>query len=84
MCRCTSRAATSISRGEAIGAHRRGELGSQHLDGHLAVVSKILGEVDRGHAALAQLALEAVPVREGVLKQVRQVWQRLVSEGGAL
>jgi hypothetical protein len=26
---------------------------------------EVLGEVDRGHAALAQLALEAVPVGEG-------------------
>ena len=41
------------------------QLGTQHLDGHPPVVLEILGEVDRGHAALAQLALKPVAVGQG-------------------
>ena len=37
----------------------------QDLDGDLAAVLEVLGEVDGGHAALAELALEAVAVGEG-------------------
>ena len=43
---------------EAIAADRGGELGPQHLDRHLPVVPQVLGQIDRGHAAAAQLALE--------------------------
>ena len=50
---------------EALGADDGGELGPQHLDRDLAVVLEVVGEVDRGHAALAQLALKAVAVGEG-------------------
>ena len=38
------------------------QLGVQDLDGDLAVVLQVLGEVDGGHAALAELAFEAVAV----------------------
>jgi len=37
----------------------------EDLDGDPATVLEVLGEVDGRHAALADLALEAVPVREG-------------------
>ena len=47
---------------EALGAERGGELGAEDLDGDLAVVLEVVGEVDRGHAALAELALDAVAV----------------------
>ena len=56
---------TLISAEEPLAAEHGGELGVQHLDGDLAAVPQVLGEVDRGHAALAQLALEAIPVGEG-------------------
>ena len=49
---------------EPLGADHRGELGAQDLDGDLAVVLEVLGQVHRGHAALAQLALDAVAVGE--------------------
>ncbi len=49
---------------EAVPAQHGGELGVQHLDGDLAAVPEVLGEIDGGHATLAQLALEAVPVGE--------------------
>ena len=61
---CWSRAATSISRREALGAERGGQLGAQDLHRHLAVVLEVLGEVDRRHAALAELPFDAVAVGE--------------------
>ena len=50
---------------EAVGAQDGGQLGLEDLDGHLAVVLEVLGQVDRGHPALAQLPLDAVAVRQG-------------------
>ena len=49
---------------EPLGAQRRGELGVQHLERDGAVVPQVVREVDRGHAAAAELALELVAVRE--------------------
>ena len=46
--------------GEALRAQGRGELGPEHLDGHLALVLRIVGEEDRGHPALAELALHVI------------------------
>ena len=40
------------------------QLRVEHLDGDLAAVLQVFGEIDRGHAALAELALEAVAVAE--------------------
>ena len=45
---------------EAITAQRGGEVGAQHLDRHLPLVADILGDPDRGHAALPEQALEPV------------------------
>ena len=71
---------------EALGAEGRGELGAEHLDGDLAVVLQVVGEVDGGHAALAELALDAVGGAEGTLKLVAQVAgrgdRRVVGDGG--
>jgi hypothetical protein len=49
---------------EALAADHGTELGMQHLDGDLALVLEVLGEVDGGHPALAELALEPVAVGE--------------------
>ena len=65
MCGCWSRAATSISGANRSGPMVGGQLRPQHLHRDLAVVLEVLGEVDRGHAPLAQLPLEAVAVGEG-------------------
>ena len=46
--------------GEAVGAEQRAELGPEHLDRHLAVVPEVVGQVDRRHAAPAELALDGV------------------------
>ena len=50
---------------EPLGADDGGELRAQHLDGHLAIVLDIVGEVDGGHAARAEFPLDAVAVGKG-------------------
>ena len=67
---------------EPLGAEDGTELGAQHLHRHGAVVLEVLREIDRGHPALAQLAVEAVAGGEGVPKLVRRVWQGLASKVG--
>ncbi len=55
---------------EALGADHRRELGAEDLDRHLAVVSDILGEVDRGHPAGTEFALDAVAVGQACPERV--------------
>ena len=45
---------------EPFGADGGREVGPEDLEGDLAVVAQVVGEEDDGHAALAELALEAV------------------------
>ena len=59
---------------KAVRADHRGELGPEHLDGHPAVVAQVVTEVDRGHAALAQLPLQAVAVGQGSGEAVEGHW----------
>jgi len=42
------------------GAHDRGELGLQDLQRDLSPVPDVVGQIDRGHTALTELALDAV------------------------
>ena len=51
---------------EAVRPERGGGLGQQHLQGHRPVVPEVPSEVDRGHAAAAELALEHVALAEGL------------------
>ena len=50
---------------EPLGAEHGGELRLQHLERDLALVPEVLGQVDRGHSPLTQLALDSVAVGEG-------------------
>ena len=50
--------------GEALGAEHRAQLGPEHLDRHLAVMLEVVRQVDRGHAAPAELALDGVAARQ--------------------
>ena len=50
---------------EAVGADDGGELGAEHLEGDLAVVLQVVGQVNGRHAAVAEFALDAVAVGEG-------------------
>ena len=62
MCGCCRFAVVLISREEPLGADHGGELGAQHLERDLAIVPEVVRQVDRGHPALAQLALDPVAV----------------------
>ena len=47
---------------EALRAQRLRDLGIHHLDRHVTVVLEVVREVHRGHAARAELALDAIAV----------------------
>ena len=49
---------------EPLGTDHGRELGAEHLQGDLAVVTDVLGQVDGGHSAGADLSVEAVAVRQ--------------------
>ena len=51
---------------EPLGAQHGGELRLEDLERDLALVLDVLGQVDGGHAARAELALDGVAVGEGV------------------
>ena len=53
---------------EALVAERRGKLGLQDLEGDGAVVLEVLGQIDRGHPAAAEFALDRVAAGEGGLQ----------------
>src|SRR3954470_1491960 len=53
---------------EPLGPERGGQLGAQHLEGDLPVVLTVESEVDGRHAALAQLALDAVALVERLVQ----------------
>jgi hypothetical protein len=46
------------------------------LDGDLAVVAHVVGEIDVGHAAGADLPLHGVPVRQGQLQLIERFHHR--------
>ena len=54
---------------EALGAERGGELRMEHLEGDRPVVPEVLGEIDRGHAPAAELALQRVPIPQPFAKR---------------
>jgi hypothetical protein len=51
---------------KALGAERMGQLLVQDLEGDWPIVPEIVRQVDRSHAALAELALDRVAIAEGV------------------
>jgi hypothetical protein len=57
---------------EPLGADHGRELGAEHLERDPPGVADVLGEVDGRHAAGADLALEAVAVRQGGLEAAEQ------------
>ena len=59
-----------------------GEFGPQDLDGDLAVVLEVVGEIDRGHAAGAELALDAVAVGQGGRELGQRVGHAVSSSNG--
>ena len=77
---CWSRAASLDLAQEALRAERGGELGVEHLERDRPVVLEIVGEVDRGHAAAPELALERVAVGQGGLEPFQGLGQRDLSD----
>ena len=53
---------------EPLAADDGREPGKEDFEGDLAVVTEVVGEGDRGHAAAAELPLEAVADGEGGLQ----------------
>ena len=62
MCGCWRARGRADLAQETLGADDGGQLGAEDLDGDLALVAEVVREVDRGHAALAELALQAVAI----------------------
>src|SRR5262249_58320475 len=60
-----------------LGAEHGGELWPQDLDRHLAVVLEVRREVDGGHAARAELALDAIAAGECGGEAAVRVAQRI-------
>ncbi len=48
-----------------LGPDQRGDIGPEHLDRDFAIVAKVVGQVDGGHASGTQLALQGVAVGQG-------------------
>ena len=61
---------------EPVGAEGGRQLGPQDLERDLAVVLEVAGEVDGGHPALPELALDGVAVGEGVLQPYQLIDHR--------
>src|SRR5215831_6716560 len=55
--------------GEALGAERRADLRTKHLERHLSLVLQVLGEIHGRHPARANLALDRVPLGERVAQR---------------
>jgi hypothetical protein len=53
---------------EAFWTDGSGKLCVEHLEGDRSLVPKVPGQVDRGHAAAAELALNPVAVNQSGLK----------------
>ncbi len=56
---------------EPLGSHGGGQLRAQDLDCDVAIVLQVVGQPDGGHAALAQLPLQDIAIREGSLQAIR-------------
>ena len=64
---------------DALGSDGGRGLGIEDLDRHPAVVLEVLGQVHRGHATPAELALDPVAIGQGILQALRQVGQGAAS-----
>jgi hypothetical protein len=65
---------------EPFAPEHRAEIRVQHLDGDFALVAQVMRQVNRGHAARAELALDPVAAGEGLRQAQRGVrhgfWHR--------
>ena len=93
--RCPSRRAAGCADGwsarrgldlhhEALGAEHRCELGLEDLHRDQAVVLEVLGQIDGGHAARTELALDGVAVCEGGGETLEGAQRRSVVAGSVV
>ena len=61
---------------ESLGAERGGELGAQDLERDGPIVPEVVGEIDGGHAAASELALDAIAIGQGGREEVGRLGQR--------
>jgi hypothetical protein len=61
---------------ESLRAERGGELGAQDLERHGPIVPEVAGEIHGGHAAAAELALDAIAIGQGGREEVGRLGQR--------
>lgn len=69
---------------KTVGAERLGELGMEHLECHRAVVAKVVGQVHHSHPASAELAVDAVVLRECRLQTSQQTGQDVLGRCGSM
>ena len=91
MCGCCSARDRVDFADEPLGADHGREFRLEDLDGHLAAVPQVFGEIDGRHAAGAELALDPVAVGQGGgewdLRQVRSGrdgWPAATGDGTAV
>ena len=63
---------------EALRAEGRTQLGVEQLQRYRALVLEILSQIDRGHAAAPELALEGVAAAQSVLECRARIGQETV------
>ena len=68
-------------REEPLAPECRAKIGVQHLDRDVAIVLEVAGEIDHGHTAVADLALDGVVALEGGRELILQTWQSGFSAG---
>ena len=74
MCGCWSRAVVLISVRKRSAPSAAPRSGCEDLDGDVAIVPQVVGEVDGRHAAGAELAIDAIAIGECGL---REAWSRI-------
>jgi hypothetical protein len=69
---------------ETLGADRGCQLRPKHFERHLPFVLQVAGEVDHGHAAAAEFALDVVTIGETGFQPVESVghYELRCIEGG--
>jgi hypothetical protein len=59
--------------GKPLGTQGRSELGPQDLNGHLAMVFEVFGDVYGGHASAAQLSQHGVSAHQSCLETIKAI-----------
>ena len=69
---------------KALAAERFGEIGMQHFDRDFPIVLEVVGQVDGGHPARAELAVEAIAIGERFDQERRASTRRgYIEQAGA-